>query len=89
MVRVLRTFWNAFILYKIPDRKYDPLTPNFSETIFFAIPDGFLNFHINNFRFRLEKSIWMAFLSSNYCIIGANVVRAHARFPCEGRRSGH
>ena len=22
-------------------------------------------------------------------IIGANVVRAHARFPCEGRRSGH
>ena len=23
------------------------------------------------------------------CIIGANVVRAHARFPCEGRRSGH
>ena len=27
-----------------------------------------------------------------YCqqqVIGANVVRAHARFPCEGRRSGH
>ena len=22
-------------------------------------------------------------------IIGANVVRAHARFPCGGRRSGH
>ena len=22
-------------------------------------------------------------------IIGANVVRAHTRFPCEGRRSGH
>ena len=21
--------------------------------------------------------------------IGANVVRAHAQFPCEGRRSGH
>ena len=36
-----------------------------------------------------------AFLTGNTPIkylehdIGANVVRAHARFPCDGRRSGH
>ena len=25
----------------------------------------------------------------NLNVVGANVVRAHAQFPCEGRRSGH
>ena len=64
----------------VHSKKDHPQSPEVSSKFHFGANEVRAHAHV-----RVRADV----VATKLGIIGANVVRAHARFPCEGRRSGH